>query len=247
MERNYNTYLLGMEKSKFEKLFFINHLNLSEFDIIIDFGCGAGDVIKTCAENSYNTHCYGIDKDPFMINRAGENCKNLSNVVFVEDIEQVQIWPEARILLIFSSVLHEVNNYWFTLKNFIKSHSGYITVVIRDMYWNYELEGFDINQIELAKVIKKSNPNQLSEFVAKYGMRWERDLYHFLLKYSYVDNWELELEENYFSVPWDCIEHLAKSIIYDKKYILPFKKERIREDFGINLLHPTHRMLIMEA
>ena len=248
MERNYNIYLLGMEKSKSEKLFFMNHLNLSEFDIIIDFGCGAGYVVRTCAENSHDTHCYGIDKDPFMINRAGENCKNLANVILVDDIEQVQIWPEARILLIFSSVLHEVNNYWSVLKNFIKSHSGHITVVVRDMFWwGNDLEGMEANRIELGKIIRNSNPNQLADFVSKYGMKWEKDIYHFLLKYSYIDNWQLELDEDYFSVPWESLEHLATSIIYDRKYVLPFKKDRVREDFGINIIYPTHRQLIIKC
>lgn len=247
MERNYNAYLLGMEKSKSEKLFFMNHLNLSEFDIIIDFGCGAGDVIRTCAENSYNTHCYGIDKDPFMINRAGENCKNLTNVIFIDDIEQVQIWPEARILLIFSSVLHEVGCYWIYLEKFIKRHSGRITVVIRDMYWSYQSNHTLADHAELAKVIKNANTNQLAEFVAKYGIVFEKDIYHFLLKYSYIDNWDLELEEDYFSAPWESVERLANSVIYDRKYVLPFKKERVKKDFGINLLYPTHRMFIMEV
>lgn len=247
MERNYNVYLAGMEKGKADKLFFVNHLCLDNYDCIIDFGCGAGEIIKYCKENSTHPICYGIDKDPFMRNIAGENCKNL-NIIFLNSLTELKlISPYTRILLIFSSVLHEVGSYWEFLKNFIKLHSGYITVAIRDMYWNYELEGFEANQIELAKIIKHANPNQLAEFVSKYGIKWERDIYHFLLKYSYVDNWELELEENYFSVDWNCIEHLALSIIYDRKYVLPFKKDRVKEDFGINLLYPTHRQFIINC
>lgn len=247
MERNYNTYLAGMEKGKADKLFFVNHLCLDDYDYIIDFGCGAGEVIKFCKENSTHATCYGIDKDPFMRNTAGENCKNL-NIIFLDSLSQLNITSsDIKILLIFSSVLHEVNNYWFTLEKFIKNHSGHITIAIRDMYWNYELEGFEANRVELAKIIKHANHDQLAEFVIKYGMKWERDIYHFLLKYSYVDNWELELEENYFSAPWETFEYLAKEIIYDRKYVLPFKKERVREDFGINLLYPTHRQFIINC
>lgn len=247
MERNYNAYLLGMEKSKAEKLFFMNHLALSEFDIIIDFGCGAGEVIRTCAENSYNSRCYGIDKDSYMINRASENCKNLSNVIFVDDIEQVQIWPEARILLIFSSVLHEVNDYWSVLEKFIRRHSGRITVVVRDMCFP-NLNKKPIDKEDLAKIIKHSNPKRLSEFVNKYGMSTNKDMYHYLLKYSYVDNWELELEEDYFSFNWSKISlYLAKKTIYDCYYTLQFKKDRVKKDFDIDLNLTTHRMLIVEV
>lgn len=247
MERNYNTYLLDMEKSKAEKLFFMNHLCLNEFDVIIDFGCGAGDIIKTCAETACVARCYGIDKDPFMLNRAGENCKNLPNVVFVDDIEQTKIWPDAKILLIFSSVLHEVNDYWSTLEKFIRKYSGRITVVVRDMCFPL-VNVKPISKEDLAKIIRYSNPKRLAEFINKYGMSTNKDMYHYLLKYSYVDNWELELEEDYFSFNWSkiCL-YLAKKTIYDCFYTLQFKKERVKKDFDINLNHTTHRLLIVEV
>ena len=44
--RNYNVYLKGMEKGNSEKLFFLDLIDLNNFDLIIDFGCGKGDILK---------------------------------------------------------------------------------------------------------------------------------------------------------------------------------------------------------
>ncbi|MCR5232064.1 MAG: class I SAM-dependent methyltransferase, partial [Acholeplasmatales bacterium] len=124
MERNYNVYLSGMEKGKADKLFFLNHLCLDDYDVIIDFGCGQGDIIKVCAEMSKAT-CYGIDRDSFMRHVAGESCKH-TRVIFEESLNNLVI-NNKRILLIFSSVLHEVEDYWKNLKEFIVKHTGLIT------------------------------------------------------------------------------------------------------------------------
>ena len=48
MTRNYNVYLSGMEKANVEKLFFLKHIDLNDFNTVIDFGCGKGDILKAC-------------------------------------------------------------------------------------------------------------------------------------------------------------------------------------------------------
>ena len=245
MERNYNTYLLGMEKGNADKLFFLNHLCLDDYDYIVDFGCGRGDIIKTCAKQC-KAKCYGIDKDPYMRNVAGENCKD-TNVILLESLNELNIPLDARVLFIFSSVLHEVGKYWHTgIEPFLKKYHSddyRCTLVIRDMYFPWMCEDEPINKNDLANIIANSNPSMLSDFVRKYGMKTKRDMYHYLLKYSYVDNWELELDEDYFSFCWDW-SFLSKEV-YDRKYTLPFKKERVKLDFDIDLDYPTHRQLIV--
>ena len=243
MERNYNVYLNGMEKGKVEKLFFAKYLKLGDYNVIIDFGCGSGDIIKFCKENSGLSECYGVDKDPFMRNVASDNCKGL-DINFVESLDKISVDnPNAEVLIIFSSVLHEVGNYWNTIRKFINNYIGRITVVVRDM-WFWDKNDGEIKKSDLAKIIKNSNPQRLSEFVEKYGLTTQKQMYHYLLKYSYVDNWELELEEDYFSFDWTNLNHGIK--FYDGTYLLEYKKERVKQDFNIDLEFSTHRQLIVK-
>ena len=145
-------------------------------------------------------------------------------------------------LIIFSSVLHEVEDYWFKLKHIIEKTGA--TLAIRDMRFSAHI--MKISKQNLAKLIKHANPQHLSEFTAKYGLFTDKDMYHFLLKYSYVDNWELELEEDYFCFNYQNLLSLGK-VIYQKNYTLKYKKERVKEDFDINLTKPTHTMLIIKV
>lgn len=244
MERNYNTYLLGMEKSNADKLFFLNHLCLDDYDYIVDFGCDRGDIIKTCSQMT-KAICYGIERDPIMRNIAGDNCKD-TEIILLESLDELHIPTDKRVLFIFSSVLHEVGAYWDTKINpFLKKYHSddyRCTLVIREMNFPWWCED-NISKDDLAKIVKNSNPKMLSEFISKYGMKTVKDMYHYLLKYSYVDNWELELEEDYFSFKW--LFSFPYIEVYIREYTLPFKKERVKVDFDIDLRYSTHKQFIV--
>lgn len=245
MQREYNTYILGMEKGNADKLFFLDYLDINQFDYIIDFGCGKGDIIRSCAERTNKPVCYGVDRDGLMRHVAGQNCSHLQ-VIFEESIDKLPLAQNKSILLILSSVLHEVEGYWKVLHKFISDHSGNITIVIRDMYFD-DAKNETIANHDLAMIVKNSNLRMLGQFIEKYGLSDKKEMYHYLLKYSYMDNWDMELEENYFSFNWREIEDLAIKTIYDNAYTLPFKKERVMKDFGIDLTLPTHRKLIVRC
>jgi hypothetical protein len=148
---------------------------------------------------------------------------------------------KRKTLIIFSSVLHEVESYWDAIRK-ILANSG-ATVVVRDM--RFFSHNSRISKQNLAKLIIHANPQHLSEFTAKYGLFTDKDMYHFLLKYSYVDNWELELKEDYFSFDYNSLFALGE-VVYQKNYTLAYKKDRVLEDFGIKLTKPTHTMLIIK-
>lgn len=231
--RNYTTYLKGMKKGNREKLFFLNKIDLNNYDTIIDFGCGKGDILKACADGKRNL--IGIDCDPVMINYAK---RNVPHAKFYSTLTKSML--NEKTLIIFSSVLHEIESYWTELEKILaNTHS---TVVVRDMRYT----GAD-GQIEVSdweKVVKKSNSRNLTDFIGKYRLRTQKDLYHWLLKYSYTDNWELELNENYFSFDYDKLFALG-SVIYENNYTLGYKKKKVKKDFGINLVDGTHTQLII--
>lgn len=232
--RNYNTYLKGMEKGNDEKLFFLNKLNLNNFDRVIDFGCGKGDILKACSKPGLIL--IGIDHDPIMIEYAQQNVPNAS---FYKSLDKDFI--NDKTLIIFSSVLHEVEDYWPILRDKIKGTGA--TIVIRDMRFNDKFKPIEKN--DLAKIIRNSNPKLLADFIKHWDMKYESDMYHYLLKYSYVDNWDLEVKENYFSFNYDDIISLGH-IVYEHNYTLEFKKNRVMKDFGIDLNKTTHTQMIIK-
>ena len=76
-----------------------------------------------------------------------------------------------------------------------------------------------------------------------------RTFIHFLLKYKYTKNWERENNENYIPI---SLETLLKkipsdySIKYKRIYLLDILKNKVKEDFDIDLEHPTHLQMIIE-
>jgi hypothetical protein len=69
------------------------------------------------------------------------------------------------------------------------------------------------------------------------------------LKYRYVNEWDRELRENYLPI---SIEHLLGLVpteyapIFMEHYTLPFLRDRVWEDFGIQLQERTHFKLILK-
>jgi hypothetical protein len=89
----------------------------------------------------------------------------------------------------------------------------------------------------------------LQDFERKWGsIDHNLQFYHFLLKYRFIDNWKRELEENYFPVLTDQFEEFIPDtyrILYKECFLLPFLKERVAFDFGIELVEKTHVKYIL--
>lgn len=264
--RNYNEYLSGMAKGDEDKLFFLNKINLNDYSYIIDFGCGGGDILTACIKATQGKKKYfAIDNDPYMreieiqkFNRViGLNyhvVKDIDELTkalgeegredsCTECIKKVLPYNIPKILIIFSSVLHEVGNYWVEIKSFLMNYKP--TIVVRDMCTTMTESAISKKE-DIAKIIRNSNPQMLADFVERYGSLYkEKNMYHYLLKYTYVSNWEVELKENYFSFDYkDLYELIYRKIIFQKHYILEYKKDEIKRNFNIDLEYPTHIKLI---
>ena len=236
--RNYNAYLNGMARGNQEKLFFLDKLNLQDFRMIIDFGCGGGDVLAAIKPLvNKTTVLVGVDSDSYM--RDLTKSKVPSCFVY-DSLYPGYVGPST--LVIFNSVLHEVEDYWFTLRKMLEGSGA--TVVVRDM--RYLGPNEPVSKDHLAKLVTGAHTKTLGEFIATYGIATEKDLVHYLLKYAYVDNWKLELEEDYFSFDYDSLLSLG-DLIYVHNYTLGFKKQRVLEDFGIELKCGTHTQLILRC
>lgn len=234
--RNYNVYLNGMTKANKEKVFFLEHLNLNDWETVIDFGCGGGDILAILA-NVTTATLIGIDRDDYMRKVTKEK---VPTCYVYSSLSKGLLGPKT--LVIFSSVLHEVEDFWLTLKPILKDSGA--TVVVRDM--RFTGNDAPISKDQLSKLVNGAHHKTLSEFIAKYGMTTSKDLVHYLLKYSYIDNWELELAEDYFSFDYDDLFSFS-DILYERNYTLEFKKRRVLEDFGLELTNGTHTQLILKC
>ena len=76
-----------------------------------------------------------------------------------------------------------------------------------------------MNIIDINKIKEKSNKQHLEDFQNKWGDIGEnyRVLLHWLLKYTYTDNWERELNENYVPLTIETLK--TKIQIIGKLYL----------------------------
>ena len=100
-----------------------------------------------------------------------------------------------------------------------------------------------MSNTDLAKIIANSNTKLLCDFINHYGYS-KHDMLHYLLKYTYVENWSNEVLEDYGSVRWelfledvmrDCGLSTRIKGIYCNSYIQEWRRNKVLEDFDIDL------------
>lgn len=246
--RDLTVYLTRMQKSVLDKIFFLDKV-FDPFDCILDFGCANGDLIKAIHAMFGELHLVGYDISPEMIRQARINCPEAE---FTSCWNEINV-PFDRTLLNLSSVIHEVYSYSSTedIGQFWDRvfKSGFRYIAIRDMCVGKDALA-PAHTDDLHRL--RSRAESLAELTA-YEQKWgpiltERDMVHFLLKYTYTQNWESELNENY--LPLSAEELIARipedyEITYFEHYTLPYKKWEVKKDFGITLDCPTHIKLIL--
>jgi hypothetical protein len=69
------------------------------------------------------------------------------------------------------------------------------------------------------------------------------------LKYRYVDSWDREFQENYLPLNLESLLALIPEgwePIYLEHYALPFIRQKIKEDFDVDMQDRTHVKLILK-
>lgn len=248
------TYCRSMSKSLNDKLFFLKEIDINSYDVIVDFGCADGALLEVlCDENilsDKNTKLIGIEKNSTL----AELCRARlgDKVLIASSVYEVEGWlkKSKNTLAIFSSVLHECFSLGQTdVGGFYHLTSITNTIVIRDM--KAPIIKDPIDGTTRARLIKILSMEDIVRFEERYG-RIDNitDLYRFFLMYKWTDNWEHELKEDYFSIPWSRIkEDMSERgyhVIYEKDYILPYLKKEIAAKFQYILRQPTHKQIIFD-
>ena len=130
-----------------------------------------------------------------------------------EDAFKILAKKQKKSLIIFSSVWHEIGreNY----EKIFKEMKEFDAIVIRDM--KSPIQGAEPIDAPTRTRIAKHVPKwQFEEFENKWGrIDNKENLYRFLLMYTYLDNWDEEMKEDYFSTPWSEIDWALEDE-YDK-------------------------------
>lgn len=246
--RDLNVYVNRMQKSILDKLFFIDKV-FEPFANILDFGCANGELIKAVNAlfGEYRFIGYDINEDMLRTARV-----NVPFGEFYSDWSQIQV-DFRDTLLNISSTVHEVYSYGseedvaeFWERVF---HSGFRYIAIRDMMPSDK----DRTYLEDGQYRQVLQDRVYADKLAEYERLWgkittQHSLVHYLLKYSYTENWDREVRENYLPITLEQLLQLVPGnyeITYLNHFTLPYTAWQIRNDFGITLTTPTHVKLIL--
>ena len=251
---NYDQYIAGMNTTMSDKLFFANSIN---YDVIVDFGCADGTFLQSLSRMNPNIKIIGYDLDPTMLEIAKK--KLPKNALLTDDwnVATSALTGYKNSLLNLSSVIHEVYSYstgnkvkYFWDNQVFGGDFKYIT--IRDMIPSVELTRNEMTNFkdDVRKVRQKADKSYLLSFEDKWGSinTSYRNFIHYLLKYKYTDNWDREVNENYLPVTLETIKTKIPTdykIVMEEDFVLPFLKQQVKKDFGVELTHSTHTKLII--
>jgi hypothetical protein len=243
-----------MEASLQEKLYFLNQLH-SDVEYVLDFGCADGALLDIVKKSGYK--CFGIDNEPEMQKLARQRLGNDVRIFNSVD-EYLKIYPSYvnKTAIILSSVVHEIFSY-SSLTDAIRLinqifQAGFKQICIRDMGLNQDMYYTLLpGNIDLTKV---KNHKLYNSYVTYLGHDIEtyKDLYHFLLKYRYEDNWKRELPENYVMFSLEELLNVYSLSMSKYKYnmsffehkCLEFTRGQVYKDFGFTMSRATNYKVI---
>lgn len=262
---NYDIYNDRMAKTMEDKTWWLDEVAADEkVKFIVDFGCGDGALFRYVDSKYPDRFRYiGIENDAEMRRRAAET-KGLAWSI-VSDIKEFKKRMEKscefryeNAIVVCNSVIHEVYSYCTALDvyrfwNFVGKQFKY--TAIRDMIIA-EGQVEDCNSL-LAAIENSSYKETFLEWDCCYLIRnntpsnslcsksyWNE----FFLKYRYKENWEREKAERY---QWNWFkDFLMKADVGNvmmtvQKFQIPWQREKIKEDFGIDWVVDTHMKILL--
>lgn len=253
-------YLERMEKSMREKLFFLEHIDLDN-KIVIDFGSANGALVKELIKMNFeNTTYFCIENNEEFF----EECKKLekdrtADVCVLSGLTEVEMWlrhykehgqDDREVVLICSSVMHELTpKMQKSVVGFSRAYCDYM--VVRDMFYDYDSIPDEREKDILEKIICLApRPDLMQQFFYLRGLS-KKSIAEYLLKYSYVENWNTEVHEKYLDVDWINIkyfetEEVEVERIYENYYRNTFIASRVYNTFGIRINWCTHGQMILK-
>jgi len=253
---NLDRYIERMCKSIPDKAFFIDKVDAH---IFVDYGCADGELFTFVdrVHYDYKRRYLGYDTDQHMVDECFK--RQIPNSYFSTDWNELLNLLKAakksnsKTCLILSSVLHEIYSYLSTaeIAEFWNRINDFDYIVIRDMGVTRELNWEDTDPRDILRVKSSNFPkSELNLHEAINGsINNKKSFVHFLLKYQYLDNWKREVCENY--LPFGVEDILGRfkethQLLYFEHFTLPWLKNKVKEDFGVDLTERTHYKMVLE-
>ena len=244
---NIQVYNNGMRKSMLDKLWWIDKID-NNIDSVVDYGCADGALLSMVHEVNSELKLYGYDFNEDMINLATANVKS---GYFSSNYDKIIATSSGESILVASSVFHEIENYSPNVSMEYDKifNNKYKYIAIRDMFVSERSCGI-ADPLTVAKVRQQFDYNKIQEFEIHIGsIDYNENLLQFFLTYRYKENWDREVRENYF--PYTIEQFLYRipnhyEIVYFEHYTLPFIREQVFKDFGVQLKNPTHGKILLK-
>lgn len=246
--KDFNIYKLRLSQSLEDKLFFMDKLDLSSYDLVVDFGCGTGTVLNAIYQRLQNKNrplLVGYDNSVEMLNFAAQSTSREIQYINSMDTLEVAVQSAKKSMIIFNSVLHEMDE--FQQRKILNTiMTKFTTVVVRDM--KRPLNNEPISNITRKRVLAQVALWQAQLFESRWGkIRDKETLYRFFLMNEFVENFETEVEEDYFGVLWSDIAWRLKpqyECVYEHSFTLPYRKQQVKKRFNHVMHDITHRKVI---
>ena len=253
---NNDIYLSNMAKSFSDKTWFLRYIP-KDITTVVDFGGGNGDFAKFCQIKRPDLKYVVVDNN---IEFAEWSQKNgFITASSLQELIDNNAVDFKKSLLILSSVIHEIysyadpNAFWNEVKK-----CSFKCIAIRDMsydenammhapidaiIWVYE------NVFMSNSILYKGIPfKQITEsFEDVWGAICDpklkkingKNLFHFLIKYRYQENWQREVQENYLPISKEKLASILTSIGYSFKHKqsskLEFYEKCWKKDLKLNI------------
>ena len=245
--KNYDVYNQRMNLSIVDKCWWIDEIS-EDIDTIIDYGCATGELF-VYLKNNYPGRFrkfIGIDNNEKMLQIAQ---KNFPEGEYYDSLNYVKYNSKA--ILVLNSVIHEILTYDgldILLDIFDYANDNNISyIAIREMFYPNPSMSIILmaEDFQMPKIFKE----RWEEFCGyrPYESRIKR-LHEFILKYSYVENWERESKEKYLW-HWDIFSYDALTnyeVVKEFSFSIPQQKDKIRKDLGLDWPLDTHKKMLFK-
>lgn len=245
--QNNEVYTARMQKSLYDKMFFVDKIFDKNIDTFIDFGCADAELICHLRVFMPDVRFIGYDINDEFLAKARRKAPFAE---FYSNWDDIKVDP-SRTIVNLSSVLHEV--YHYCARGGIEQFwnriltPGFAYITIRDMFMPQALPCGDKWR---ESVLSAGYGDKLRDFEECWGpIRNNVDMIHFFLKYRYTENWEREVRENYLPMtPATLMKRFAGySVLHERFEPLPYIVHQVQHDIGIDVSHiPTHLHLILQ-
>lgn len=221
--RDFLEYYKSMGANITEKIdFVIDELKVNKYQTVIDFGCADGQVLRALAPLFPNITFVGYDINRTVIEN-NIKLNSIDNINYVYNIKQITYSSDLTMVM-FSSVLHEVFTFLNTFEiskilDFVKDMKA---IAIRDMFFHKQKDSPEVYKDDGSEIFKKFQEYHKTNRDEIIGAE---NIVEYLLKKRYLTNFNEEVKEKYFSVPWKELKYTFHSQGFRQVYLNEYMNE----------------------